>query len=86
MRGQERIGFDSPIQILDEAERTGQLLGLEQMVTSRALAKFATLGNCQYRNSLPQSRCPADSAGRSAGRRFAATYEEGRHRAVLRLL
>ena len=25
MRGQERIGFDSPIQILDEAERTGQL-------------------------------------------------------------
>lgn len=45
MRGQERIGFDSPIEILDEAERTGQLLGLEQMVTSRALAKFATLPN-----------------------------------------
>jgi diguanylate cyclase (GGDEF)-like protein len=43
MRGQERIGFDSPIEILDEAERTGQLLALEQMVTSRALAKFATL-------------------------------------------
>ncbi|MBB6300450.1 bifunctional diguanylate cyclase/phosphodiesterase [Rhizobium leucaenae] len=47
MRGQERIGFDSPIQILDEAERTGQLLGLEQMVTSRALAKFATLANAR---------------------------------------
>ncbi len=45
MRGQERIGFDSPVDILDEAERTGQLLGLEQMVTSRALAKFATLPN-----------------------------------------
>ncbi|GAJ91361.1 EAL domain-containing protein [Agrobacterium sp. SHOUNA12C] len=45
MRGQERIGFDSPIEILDEAERSGQLLGLEQMVTSRAVAKFATLPN-----------------------------------------
>lgn len=45
MRGQERIGFDTPIQMLDEAQRTGQLLGLEQMVTSRALAKFATLPN-----------------------------------------
>lgn len=45
MRGQERIGFDSPVDILDEAERTGQLFGLEQMVTSRALAKFATLPN-----------------------------------------
>ncbi len=45
MRGQERIGFESPIDILDEAERNGQLLGLEQMVTSRALAKFATLPN-----------------------------------------
>ncbi|MFT4181664.1 MAG: EAL domain-containing protein [Rhizobium sp.] len=43
MRGQQRIGFDSPVDILDEAERTGQLLGLEQMVSSRALAKFATL-------------------------------------------
>jgi len=45
MRGQERIGFGSPLDMLDEAERTGQLLGLEQMVTSRALAKFATLPN-----------------------------------------
>jgi diguanylate cyclase (GGDEF)-like protein len=45
MRGQERIGFDSPIEILDEAFRANQLLPLEQMVASRALAKFATLGN-----------------------------------------
>jgi diguanylate cyclase (GGDEF)-like protein len=45
MRGQERIGFDTPIQILDEAERHGQLLGLEQMVMSRALAKFAPLAS-----------------------------------------
>lgn len=45
MRGQERIGFDSPVEILDEAYRSNQLLPLEQMVASRALAKFATLGN-----------------------------------------
>jgi diguanylate cyclase (GGDEF)-like protein len=46
MRGQDRIGFETPIEILDEAERTGQLLALEQMVASRALAKFATLPDC----------------------------------------
>jgi diguanylate cyclase (GGDEF)-like protein len=45
MRGQERIGFESPIEILDEAERIGQLLPLEQMIASRALAKFLTLAN-----------------------------------------
>lgn len=43
MRGYERIGFNSPIELLDRAEETGQLLGLEQMVSSRALAKFAAL-------------------------------------------
>jgi diguanylate cyclase (GGDEF)-like protein len=45
MRGQERIGFDSPVEILDEAHKNQQLLQLEQMVASRALAKFATLPN-----------------------------------------
>lgn len=45
MRGQERIGFETPIEILDEAHETGQLLQLEQMVANRALAKFATLSN-----------------------------------------
>jgi len=45
MRGQERIGFDTPIEILDEAHHAGQLLQLEQMVASRALAKFAALSN-----------------------------------------
>jgi diguanylate cyclase (GGDEF)-like protein len=45
MRGQERIGFETPIEILDEAHETGQLFHLEQMVASRALAKFATLSN-----------------------------------------
>lgn len=45
MRGQERIGFETPIEILDEAHETGQLLQLEKMVANRALAKFATLSN-----------------------------------------
>ncbi|UIY25410.1 EAL domain-containing protein [Rhizobium leguminosarum] len=45
MRGQERIGYDTPLEILDEAHQAGQLLQLEQMVASRALAKFATLAN-----------------------------------------
>ncbi|MDM9626743.1 EAL domain-containing protein [Rhizobium sp. S152] len=45
MRGQDRIGFNSPLEILDEAHRHDQLLQLEQMVASRALAKFATVPN-----------------------------------------
>ncbi|MCM2395120.1 EAL domain-containing protein [Rhizobium sp. S95] len=43
MRGHERIGFESPLDILDQAAESHQLLALEQMVASRALAKFATL-------------------------------------------
>ncbi|TDK37363.1 GGDEF domain-containing protein [Rhizobium deserti] len=43
MRGQERIGFSSPVELLDQAYETGQLLALEQMMAARALAKFATL-------------------------------------------
>jgi diguanylate cyclase (GGDEF)-like protein len=43
MRGQERIGFSSPVELLDQAHETGQLLALEQMMAARALAKFATL-------------------------------------------
>jgi EAL domain-containing protein (putative c-di-GMP-specific phosphodiesterase class I) len=45
MRGQERLGFNSPVEILDEAHCGDQLLQLEQMVASRALAKFATMSN-----------------------------------------
>ncbi|MBB3592161.1 diguanylate cyclase (GGDEF)-like protein [Rhizobium sp. BK529] len=45
MRGQDRIGFETPVEILDEAYEHGQLLQLEQMVANRALAKFATLSN-----------------------------------------
>ncbi len=43
MRGHERIGFETPLDILDQAAASHQLLPLEQMVASRALAKFATL-------------------------------------------
>lgn len=45
MRGHDRIGFDSPLDVLDQAEKGGQLLALEQMLASRALAKFATIEN-----------------------------------------
>ena len=43
MRGHDRIGFDSPLDLLDQAAASGQLVAIEQMVASRALAKFATL-------------------------------------------
>lgn len=43
MRGQDRIGFDTPVDLLDQAQAVGQLVALEQMVSSRALAKFVTL-------------------------------------------
>ncbi|MDI7861353.1 EAL domain-containing protein [Rhizobiaceae bacterium n13] len=43
MRGQERIGFASPVALLDQAEEAGALLALEQMVAARAVAKFVTL-------------------------------------------
>ncbi|CAN7210491.1 bifunctional diguanylate cyclase/phosphodiesterase [Neorhizobium sp. LjRoot104] len=43
LRGQERIGFSSPLELLDQAQETGQLLALEQMMATRALAKFASL-------------------------------------------
>jgi diguanylate cyclase (GGDEF)-like protein len=43
MRGHERLGFESPLDLLDAAEESEQLLGIEQMLASRALAKFTTL-------------------------------------------
>ena len=43
LRGHDRLGFGSPLDLLDKAAETGHLLPLEQMVASRALAKFATL-------------------------------------------
>ncbi|MDQ0319502.1 diguanylate cyclase (GGDEF)-like protein [Pararhizobium capsulatum DSM 1112] len=41
MRGFERLGFNSPLELLDRAEATGQLLALEHMINSRAFAGFA---------------------------------------------
>lgn len=43
IRGQERIGFNTPVELLDQAHESGQLLALEQMMGARALAKFASL-------------------------------------------
>ena len=43
MRGHDRLGFSSPLELLDTAEEAGQLLALEQMLSARALAKFATV-------------------------------------------
>ncbi|MCM2291826.1 EAL domain-containing protein [Allorhizobium sp. BGMRC 0089] len=45
MRGHERLGFETPLDVLDQAHLAGQLFPLEQMVASRALAKFASLAN-----------------------------------------
>ncbi|MDR3374362.1 MAG: EAL domain-containing protein [Ancalomicrobiaceae bacterium] len=44
MRGHDRLGFPSPLELLDQAEQSGQLAQVEQMVSSRAIAKFASIG------------------------------------------
>lgn len=43
MRGHDRLGFASPLELLDKAEAAGQLLALEHLINSRAVAAFATL-------------------------------------------
>ncbi|PTM98568.1 diguanylate cyclase/phosphodiesterase [Mycoplana dimorpha] len=43
IRGHDRLGFESPVELLDRAHQAGQLLALEHMVNSRSLAAFATL-------------------------------------------
>jgi diguanylate cyclase (GGDEF)-like protein len=43
LRGHDRLGFASPLELIDQAHDGGQLLALEQMVAHRALAKFAGL-------------------------------------------
>ncbi|WP_457659641.1 EAL domain-containing protein [Sinorhizobium medicae] len=43
MRGFERLGFASPVELLDRAESAGQLLALEHLINSRAVAAFANL-------------------------------------------
>ncbi len=43
MRGYDRLGFQSPLELLDKAHDVNQLLELEQMVNSRAFAGFGGL-------------------------------------------
>jgi diguanylate cyclase (GGDEF)-like protein len=43
MRGFDRLGFANPIEVLDDAEQTGDLLGLEQMMERLALRMFSAL-------------------------------------------
>ncbi|NWJ25110.1 EAL domain-containing protein [Rhizobium sp. RM] len=43
MRGYDRLGFSSPLALLDQAAEDGELINFEQMLASRALAKFSTL-------------------------------------------
>ena len=49
MRGFDRLGFRSPLDLLDRAHEAGQLLPLEHMVNSRAIAAFAALPDFQSR-------------------------------------
>lgn len=46
MRGFEKLGFADPVQLLDKAEEVNQLFQIEQMMASRALAKFASMPDC----------------------------------------
>jgi EAL domain-containing protein (putative c-di-GMP-specific phosphodiesterase class I)/GGDEF domain-containing protein len=43
MRGYDRLGFQSPLELLDKAHDVNQLLELEQMINSRAFAEFGGL-------------------------------------------
>ncbi|KQS59393.1 diguanylate cyclase [Rhizobium sp. Leaf371] len=49
MRGFDRLGFPSPLALLDRAQETGELLALEHMVIGRALAAFAGLPGVHQR-------------------------------------
>ncbi|MFM2280866.1 MAG: hypothetical protein RLZZ444_3097, partial [Pseudomonadota bacterium] len=43
LRGHDRLDFSSPLELIDRVAETGFLLQLDQMMLSRALAKFASL-------------------------------------------
>ena len=43
LRGHEKLDFASPTDLIDRMAETGNLLALEQLMTSRALAKFAAM-------------------------------------------
>ncbi len=57
MRGFDRLGFESPLELLDKAYDVGQLAELEQMVNSRAFAAFpdcrVMLSECSSSMSMP---------------------------------
>jgi diguanylate cyclase (GGDEF)-like protein len=43
MRGQDQMGFSSPLELIDRMAETGQLAALDQMMAGRALSKFTSL-------------------------------------------
>lgn len=43
LRGQEELGFTSPLDLIDRLAETGQLVAFEQMMSGRALAKFTSI-------------------------------------------
>lgn len=43
LRGFDRLGFASPVELLDKAAEAGHLLALEQMINSRAFASFSNI-------------------------------------------
>lgn len=49
MRGFDRLGFRSPLDLIDRAHEAGQLLALEHAVNSRAIAAFAALPDFRSR-------------------------------------
>jgi diguanylate cyclase (GGDEF)-like protein len=49
MRGHDKLGFPSPLPLLDAFERARELRELEHFTSSRALAKFSSLPECGRR-------------------------------------
>src|SRR3974390_1477646 len=47
LRGHDRLGLHSPIELLDHAADAGVLVALEQMLHARAIAKFASIADIQ---------------------------------------
>lgn len=45
LRGFEHLGFETPLELLDEAHQTGQLLQVEQASFEKAVSRFATRAN-----------------------------------------
>lgn len=43
MRGQDQMGFNSPLELIDRMAETGQLAALDQMMAGRSLSKFTAL-------------------------------------------